>query len=152
MERWQLENDNFIDINLSSIHKKSVKRCNAGINIKAPDPNFRKHAKLKPKGRYKLLQNMGIAPTTQIIVCSEHNTLTMLENILPQTGKTGLYMFPSSTWRHRLTYAPPPSYLREGYAAAVDLPFTGTEFWALIILSLSRLPPFPTDNCAEGWT
>jgi len=22
MERWQLENDNFIDINLSSIHKK----------------------------------------------------------------------------------------------------------------------------------
>lgn len=69
MGRWQLENDNFIDINLSSIHKKSVKRCNAGINIKAPDPNFRKHTKLKPKGRYKLLQNMGIAPTTQIIVC-----------------------------------------------------------------------------------
>jgi len=109
MESWQLENDNFIDINLSSIHKKSVKRCNAGINIKAPDPNFRKHTKLKPKGRYKLLQNMRIAPTTKIIVWSEHNTLTMLENILPQTGKTGLYMFPSSTWRHRLTYAPPPS-------------------------------------------
>jgi hypothetical protein len=105
MERWQLENGNFIDINLSSIHKKSVKRCNAGINIKEPDPNFWKHAKLKPKGRNKLLQNMWIAPTTQIIVCSEHNTLTMLENDPPQTGKTGLYMFPSSTWRHRLTYA-----------------------------------------------
>lgn len=31
-----------------------------------------------------------------------------------------------------------------------NLPFAGPEFWGLIILGLSRLPPFPTVNCAEG--
>jgi hypothetical protein len=54
-------------INLSSIHKKSVKRCNVCMNIKARG-QINRSTLIKLWGRNKLLQNMGIALPTQIII------------------------------------------------------------------------------------